>query len=278
MDPMVEIIAKRFIQRRDVKAQQSHSGAYYPVTHRDPATNADYRAPFMVQDIEAHLRGEVTYGHYLIDHDDTCKLFAFDIDLTKVGSFPAFPDLSAVNWDMDHAEFVGHTTIHEINPRDAWMDRSHPARDWLKYQMRMVAEKISRIVAEDFELPVVTAYSGRKGLHVYALTGPIKASEAREAAETVLALTGEFELFRGKNFYRHVDQDPMNGFPNVTVELFPKQAGLEGKDLGNLMRLPLGRNAQSPDPTFFIDQRAPMMKLVPHPDPIELLSTGRPWQ
>jgi hypothetical protein len=60
--------------------------------------------------------------------------------------------------------------------------------------------------------------------------------------------------------------------------VFPKQDSLAGKDLGNLMRLPLGRNLKNPkDPTFFIDMTTPMGVMSPI-DPVYALTTETPWK
>lgn len=290
-DDMATLIAKRFIQRRDAKAMQKPNGDYVPVADWNPDGTRGALYPFTMADLNAHLNREQTYGHYLIDADDKCKLFAFDIDLEKnrlpssaepegfTGSWCELPDLSAYpeGYDMSNEEYDSLIKTHPFDAREAWLDRAHPSRRWLKYQLRCVGEKLARTVAEEFELPVAMAYSGAKGIHVYAFTGSINAAEAREAAETTMALAGGFELFRGHNFFRTTDRHPFTGFPNLSIEIFPKQGSLEGKDLGNLMRLPLGRNQKTQDPTFFVDQRAPLGQLVPHPDPVSLLKTGRPW-
>ena len=65
---------------------------------------------------------------------------------------------------------------------------------------------------------------------------------------------------------------------NLTVEIFPKQASMKDKDLGNMVRLPLGRNKKNPkDPCFFIDQTLACTELKPHPDPVHLLESGNPF-
>lgn len=288
-DEMATLIAKKFIQRRDAKAIQYSHGGYAPVTNGDKEN--PIRLPWMMEDIHAHLSGHRTFGHYLIDASNQTKLFAFDIDLEKNRSiedsrpgFPPFtgqwcqiPDLSELPDDITDEQWNAMVQVHEFDPREAWRDRAHPSRDWTKMQLRSMVEKISRVVAEEFDLPVAAAYSGNKGVHVYAFTGTVDAAQAREAAELTLGLVGGMEPTRGNNFYQTVDKSPLRGFPNLSIEIFPKQANLEGKDLGNLMRLPLGRNQKTMDPTFFIDQRAPLTQLVPHPDPVALLNSGRPW-
>lgn len=281
---MATLIAKKFIQRRDAKAIQYSHGGYTPVVDDN-----DRRLPWMMEDLHAHLNRERTYGHYMIDADNKCKLFAFDIDLEKnspptprrpngfTGQWCELPNVSTLPDDITNEQYEALVKVHEFDAREAWLDRAHPSRSWTKMQLRMLAERISRTVAEEFDLPVATAYSGAKGLHVYAFTGTVDAAEAREAAELTLQLVGGIELSSGTNFFRSTDQSPLRGYPNMSIEMFPKQANLDGKDLGNLMRLPLGRNQKTMDPTFFVDQRAPLNQLVPHPDPVALLNSGRPW-
>ena len=274
---MATLIAKRFIQRKSAKAIQ-YGDDYRPVAKWNPDGTRAFLYPFMMSDIEDHLSGKATYGHYLLDENDTVKLFAFDIDLEEKGSWVELPDLSDINYNISNEEYDAKIKVHEFNPRLAWRDRSHPGRRWLKFQLRSLADKISREIFETLEIPTASAYSGNKGVHVYGFTGTVKASEAREAAEIVLDSIGGFELSKGKNFFKTTNQDPYTGYPNLSVEIFPKQESLSGKDLGNLMRLPLGRNAKSSDPTFFVDQRRGMFELSPHSNPVELLTSGNPWR
>lgn len=260
-DDVATLIAKRFIARRDVKARQyaahgSQPGGYVPVTDGKDGP----RLPWKMQDLHDHIEKRQTYGHYLLDQDSNCKLFAFDIDLKEAGAW----------CDMTTGE------IHEFNPREAWLDRAHPSRPFLKFQMRMIAGKLARFVAQDLAVPVACAYTGAKGVHVYGLTGLISADDAREAALLTIESVGGYTPLRGNSFFTFENQDPIDGYPNFTVEVFPKQSSLESKDLGNLMRLPLGRNLKSTDPTFFLDLAAPMGELKPM-DPLLALESGNPW-
>ncbi len=68
-----------------------------------------------------------------------------------------------------------------------------------------------------------------------------------------------------------------NPLSNFTIEVYPKQASLEGKTLGNLLRLPLGRNCKSADPTFFLDLTSPLAEMRPV-DPEYALTTTNPWK
>jgi hypothetical protein len=263
MEDLSVLIAKRFIQRRDAKARQGTNGEYY--LHTTDGKRESPRVPWKMADIRDHLNGKVTYGHYLLDSESKCRLFAFDIDLMDQGWIPTEVD-----------EEGGPAKYIEASPRAIWQNRKHPGRPWMKYQFRTLAEKIAAVASKDLELPVAVAYSGCKGLHVYCFHEPMDAEKSRKGAELVLETLGEFELFRGSNFYRHSDQDCYTGYPNLSVEVFPKQTSLEGKDLGNLMRLPLGRNLKTTDPTFFVDCTRRPNELLPT-DAIRALTTGNPW-
>lgn len=76
-------------------------------------------------------------------------------------------------------------------------------------------------------IPTAIEYSGFKGYHVWVLLArPLPAEQARVFAEQVRA---------------RLDAVP----PEISVEIFPKQARLQGKQLGNLIKLPLGMHLRS---------------------------------
>lgn len=281
-DILANLIARHFIARSDVKAIQFKNGSWAPHNEYNPSTGKHDgpHIPWRREDLNSHLSGSSTYGHYLLNPDSQCKIFAFDIDLEEnkpegsprpfQGYWPEFcttPEICGENCE---------TKIHEFNPREAWLDRAHPSRSWTKYQLKTVASQLMKAVYEELELPCAAAYSGGKGVHVYAFTGPISAADAREGARIVLDSVGGWAPSRGDNFFRSTEVDAITGFPNLSIEVFPKQNSLDGKDLGNLMRLPLGRNLKSSDPTFFIDMRTPMGEMKPV-DPIWALTTSNPW-
>ena len=263
MADLAVLLAKKFIQRRDVKAKQLSNGEYMPHTHDNKRTGN--RLPWKMHDLEAHLSGEATYGHYMLDTESHCRLFAFDIDLEQVGYLPSTFDEDGVATDF-----------HSCDPRDAWRDRRHPARGWMKVQFRMIAETLAGIASKDLDMPVAVAYSGCKGVHVYCFHEPMSAVDSRDGAQLVLDTSGVFDLMKGKNFYKHKDSDPEMGYPNLSIEVFPKQTDLTDKDLGNLMRMPLGRNLKTPDPTFFVDLTAPFNEMRPG-DAESILVSGNPW-
>lgn len=262
-----------FIARRDVKAIQHSDGSWSP--HTTDGKKESPRLPWKRKDIDAHLAGEVTYGHYMLGQDDQVKLFAFDIDLNanvpedKPNPFQGYWKV----YDDDHLD--GAPVMFDA--RECWRDRKHPSRQFTKTEFRLIATELMAAIESELEIPCAAAYSGGKGIHVYGFTGLISAADAREGADIVLESVGGWEATRGGNFYRPTNwQDSRTPFRNLTIEVFPKQDSLAGKDLGNLMRLPLGKNHKNPkDPTFFIDMSAPMTELV-HVDPIRAL-TESPW-
>lgn len=272
-DQLANLLAKIFIARRDAKAIQHADGSWSP--HTTTGRHDGERIRWRRSDLINHLEKKQTFGHYLLDTDSNCKLFAFDIDLEK--------NKPEINFQGSYVPNFGQEAYDpEVPPvfcdvREAWRDRAHPARPWLKYQLKMVAHKLMSVITSELEIPCAAAYSGAKGVHVYGFTGLIPAADAIEGAQLVMDTLGEFKASRGQNFFRHTNQDPVDGYPNITIEVFPKQASLEGKDLGNLMRLPLGKNQKSNDPTFFIDMTSATGQMIPI-DPVFALTSPTPWR
>lgn len=274
MTTLESVLYDTFIARTDVKAVQNPDGTYRPA-----------KTPWTAADLADHLAGRRTYGHYLLDQQSRCKFFAFDCDLNDHdGAWVQQADLSQVPDDVflgEHAEhyYQNNSFIHGFNPRQSWKDRSHPSRDWVKFQMRSLAEELTQAIRKHLGIPTVATYTGNKGIHVYGLTGLIPAAAAREAAKLILSSTGRFTPQRGDNFYLDTSTpDWRDSYANFTVEVFPKQDTIKPDHYGNLLRLPLGRNLKNAvDPTFVIDQRPAYTSLLPHPDPLGALISGDPW-
>jgi hypothetical protein len=275
---IANLLAQRFIARTDVKAIQTSNG-YMPHVE-DKRRPDETRLPWRREDLISHLNCKQTFGHYIINQKDQCKLFAFDVDLEQTGWLPTLQHpIQSDPWFTDEEMDRYFETFESCNPRQAWLDRRHPGRYHMKIQFREIAHKLIQAIRDELELPCTAAYSGSKGIHIYAFTGLISAHEAREGARIVLDSIGGLETFRGENFYRFKDQEPTAGYPNLTIEVFPKQDSLSGKDLGNLMRIPLGRNLKNPkDPTFFMSLWCEMSEMRPV-DPIWALTKGAtaPW-
>lgn len=243
---IAKFFAKHFIARSDVFAIQRPNGAYNPVERK-----------ITMKDLLAHINGDMTLGHYLLNTESKCKLFAFDIDFKKSASLPTRP-LPRTDDEVK----IWLDSFKEQDARAAWANRSHPARQWMKTSLRttqtLISEKIKYL-----ELPTLSAYTGSKGAHVYAFTGLMDAKHVREGAEMVMDETG-FRPSKGNNFYQY--NDALNPeYSLFEIEIFPKQTHVEQGQFGNLMRLPLGRNLKSKDPTFFINEYLPLGDLVPMP-------------
>lgn len=257
-DTLVSLISKTFIARGDVKAVQQRDGAYHPD-----------RTKFTFGDMRAHLDGTKTFGHYLLSTESQCKLFCLDIDLIKDGG----------GWFLEDGSWVD-ATPENGGCRAAWAaGAEHPARPYLLGSLRSLAEGLAYRIKRLLEINVAVAYSGNKGVHVYGLTGLIPAAEARGAAVDLLDSWGCFEAVRGDNFYRHTPWGDRQGYPSLEIEVFPKQDSLEGKDLGNLLRLPLGINQKSQQRAYFIDLGCPPPPTeFPEADPVKVLDpAGYSW-
>jgi hypothetical protein len=257
-----------------VKAVQHRDGSWSP--HTTTGKRDGEYIPWSRKDLQAHVSGVSTFGHYLLTPESTCKLFAFDIDLREQGFYPKSDDPWTESWENDGSS----PEMVPFNPREAWKDRTHPSRPYLKYELKTIANTLMSSIHKELEFECAAAYSGGKGVHVYGFMPPEyrTARDCRLAAISVLEDFGQFE--RSKNgdvFWQTSDQDSWRGHPNIEIEAFPKQDSLEGKSLGNLMRLPLGRNLKSKDPTFFLDMTSPVGEMRPV-DPVFALTTKNPWR
>lgn len=273
MSPLAQLILDRHVQRRDVYAVQDDTGAYRPVYQELTAERVDH-----------HLHGRQTIGHYTSDQQGLTRVLAFDVDLEVEGTWTRyplpeqFPDLHGEaldRWMASHCQQIAYA------PREAWLDRSHPSRRFVKYMLRTVAEGLSYGMRSELGLHTAIAYSGSKGVHVYGYTDPVDIAEARAGCELALdaagaVLGGEFHLHRGRNFYKLYSGPAWAD--SFAVEIFPKQSSMEGKKLGNLMRLPLGVNRKNPsDPCFFVDRTKAYSHLDPA-DPITALDRELAWR
>lgn len=225
------------IERRDTKAVQHATGAYSPVLDHIQGRHDDHtecpRLPWTMADIAAHINGDVTYGHYVVSADNTCRMFAFDIDLLQKGYW--------LNTDTEEWE--------ECSPREVWLGDECKALSDLRAQLMCMAAGLASRIRTVLKVPSLVAYSGSKGLHVYGLLDRnTPAADAREAAMLVLDSLDCFEVSRGKNFFKH-----KHDYKALELEVYPKQDTVrEGDGLGNLLRLPLGINRKTGQRGFFV--------------------------
>lgn len=216
---LAELLAVRFIEQRAFKSWQSHDGAWYP--QRKPLTKAD---------IESHLSGLQTLGHYVVSSDNTARIFCFDIDVDKPRGAPE-------TWPEG-----------TINYRDHFGIEDDPIHQDLVKSLNSIARALAGRTHKLLSIPVTAAFSGSKGVHVYGFCGKLTpASAARAGALEVIESFGTFRPTRGENFFQH-DQ-----IPGISIEIYPKQDKVaEGGGMGNLLRLPLGINRKSGKRGFFI--------------------------
>lgn len=260
---VAKLLVASFIERRDVKAMQHANGSYSPVLDHVAGKHDDHagcpRVPWGLSDVIDHLQGGRTYGHYVVSAENTCRMFCFDIDLLKVGSWL---DFETEGWI-------------ECAPREVWTTAPEGDRVLgdLRSQLFCMAAGLASRIHTVLGLQSVVAYSGSKGLHVYGLLERgTPAADAREAAMTVLDSVGCFEASRGHNFFRHTDE-----YRAIELEVYPKQDTVrEGDGLGNLLRLPLGVNRKTGQRGFFVKLQTPGPLTGPFQpdDPIEALTYG----
>jgi hypothetical protein len=297
---LAKLLGQHFIQRREPVAQQTASGGYRPMRDQDKKPTAIFGKKTLFE----HLAGTQTYGHYMLDANDVTKLFVLDIDLAQWGFLPGTA-LPADATDSDYEAWVRSFYL-TTDLRSVWHSRKRqdvPARAYIKYQLRLLSNQLAASTHSLLGIRTAVAYTGNKGVHVYGFTGAGPAGAVRDGGEVVLDSVKYLKPSRGDNFYTDsrrtvISADPADTkqvdpaflaswtskdfnpdfFHNFHIELFPKQRSLEGKDLGNLVRLPLGKNLHNPgDPTFFVDLTKPMTELSPV-DPVYALTTDNPWQ
>lgn len=238
-----------------------------------------------------HITGEETYGHYLLDQDSMVKFVAFDIDLEKVGLYCDYTPENLERFMQEH-EATGISDddffeFHVCNPREVWLDHSHPGRPWLEYQMRMIIDALFLAMNGIGGVKPLATHSGSKGVHVYGLFDAKYPAENARSFATKFVLneaiqhlsdmllagyadTKDFDKIegrhkivtsKGKNFYK-IENPPgigdLGAMVNFSIEIFPKQSHIEPMRLGNLMRLEFGKNNKAPDePTFVVDMTKP---------------------
>lgn len=290
MTSLSTLIARRFIATPNVYAIQNRNGSWRPARAFNPETGKHDGPdlPFTKQIIDSHLAGEQTIGHYLVNSNNECKIFAFDIDLIKDEApwiqYPSSKDIESLEEKFgDDMERKNAAWEHLVRlgkrtgiPREIWQDKKHPSRPYLLRQMRGMVEMLSQRISRELDIPVVSEISGLKGVHVLAMTGMIPAADARALAMSVIESFDRFVPDRGNNFFRDTLTDPEEGFPTLEVEIYPKADTINR--YGNLLALPLGVNQKAPNTKkFFIDQRAAHTLITPRKDPEALLETGQPW-
>lgn len=271
---LIALVGQKFVQRKDVKAYQGPTGAWYPVKDN----NTGQPLPMNLGDFRGHLAGTQTLGHYMVEPDtNLCKLFAFDIDLTKPKDDfqPSYPGPES---GQRLTTWTDNNGVEQIfNPRETWLwpkeAHEHPAYKHISIALRCIAESLAGRIVDMLNITTAILNSGGKGLHVYGFTGSMPAEAVRESAMTVIDSFGVFAPSRGNNFYRHV-----HDYDVIEIELFPKQGQVSSDGYGNLMRLPLGVNKKTGNKSYFISTRTGIDRVGIEMDPIRALEGDLPWE
>jgi len=293
MSSLTGLTAQRFIARSNAYAVQKGFGGYVPAREKnlpDGSPGADLRLTGSL--IDQHIAGDVTLGHYMLNHKGEAKLFALDIDLRDAhGKW--IPTPSAADYEAVEKRFAGDPAgldeaVEHLrkptggNPRELWQDKRHPSRPFYLRQMKSIADDFARRIWDEFngEIPVACAYSGFKGIHVYGFTGMAPAADIGALGIAVVESFERFRPTKGGQFWLDSDDNPETGYRNFEIEIFPKQDSTREDGYGNLMRLPMGVNKKAPKGrAFFIDQRPGIADIKPRntADTIALLESGDPW-
>ena len=117
-----------FIHRKDVFSTQQKSGAYFPT-----------KRPITLNDIERHIKGEITIGSYCLDTDNTIKWACVDIDGDKtldpqVNKKLLYPEANII-----------YNTFHDY-PRMLEFSGRKGYHIWIFFLPRVTADYAQRLV------------------------------------------------------------------------------------------------------------------------------------
>jgi len=117
-----------FIHRKDVFSTQQKSGAYFPT-----------KRPITLDDIEKHIKGEVTIGSYCLDKDNTVKWACVDMDGDKT-----LPPLENKKLLYPEANII-YNTFHDM-PRMLEFSGRKGYHIWVFFFPRVTADYAQRLI------------------------------------------------------------------------------------------------------------------------------------
>lgn len=211
---------------------------------------------FTMQDFVNHLTGNHCLGTYLLAPDSTVKFLAFDLDVRKQGKYYVVRDLE----EIEALEAAGHYAetatpqpqgvfdpdLAEGNLEAALHEVSDPAFRWVRIVLWEAIQSITRQVKANLDLPELTIITGG-GAHIFVpLPEPMPAADARSAGIEIMASLPNAKQ-RNEIFFDY------GTFQELSIEVFPKQDSIEGKNFGNLIRLPFGWHYEAGIRTFAVD-------------------------
>lgn len=234
------LMGKLFINRRDRKAsyRQDFRGNWHWTA---------LNTPFKMGDFVTHLTRMGCLGAYLLNTDNTVKFMAFDIDAKKTSKYWLCYDIDQINaleergygFDLDLQFGLFEAALH---------DPSLDAHRWVRIILLEAIRHICKAVRE-LDLTPLTVITGG-GAHVLVpFPEPVAAADARLVGNHLVSeLPTVCRL--DKMFWNY---GPLG---ELTIEVFPKQDTLVGKDYGNLIRLPYGWHHEASIRTYSIDPDA----------------------
>lgn len=232
---IAKLLGMRFLARRNAYAvQHQNEDGHWGYARK----TKDMKLDLLV----SHLAGDVSVGHYLINPEA---------------------------WEQDGVSYLCHTRMFafDIDPdKGDARDRAMENDPEIWRRMIILAHGLCQLSKRITGSLSIVSYGGAKGLHVLCpLRKKIDPVIAKEMGELILQDTG-FHTFKGDNFWKS------DVWPDLTVEIFPKQTHVEEGGFGNLMRLPLGVNSKTKREAYFIPQEAEALGHMD--DPIATLTSG----
>lgn len=206
---------------------------------------------FKMGDFREHLTGQHCLGTYLLGLDSTVKFFAYDLDLAKATKYlPCFTLEEVDAYDIANKCEDGITIeATDGNLEAALHAPADPAHRWACIMVQSWLQLLKKHVKESLGLDSLPVVSGGGGHLFVPLPEPMPAIEARSAAiEILLTIPGVTKV---NDIFNKVGP-----FNELSIEVFPKQDTLDGKDYGNLLRLPFGWHYEAGIRTYSIDPDA----------------------
>ena len=241
------LMGKLFIQQRARKAvfRPDHKGKWHWT-----AINEKYT----MDDFVNHLTGTHCLGTYLCDENALVKFLAFDLDLAKESKYLEVYDVPQIDALTEAgADWDGYGTSLGVGTGDleaALHDPDSLAYRWARIELLTAMRAINAAVKEKLELRTLSVVTGG-GAHVLVpLPEPMAAIDVRSAG---IEIASSLYSARQRNdiFFDY------GGNNELTIEIFPKQDSMEGKEYGNLIRLPFGWHYGAAIRTYSIDPEAP---------------------
>jgi len=234
------LLGQLFISRRDAKA-------IYRPDHKNVWHWTSVPEKYTMGDFAEHLTGQHCLGTYLLAPDSTVSFLAFDLDLAKHSKYWKCYDIEQIlaleeqqyGFDLDVAEGDLESSLH--------VPTAEPHR-WARIVLLETVRLIERAVKKQWGMNSLTVITGG-GAHVLVpFAEPQLAADARNAGIGLLKEIGARK--RNDMFF------DFGGLNELTIEVFPKQDTLDGKSLGNLIRLPFGWHHEAGIRTYSIDPEA----------------------